>query len=62
VLLLGAGAVALLRRRRSPSRAELVDAIAELDLQRETGDLQYKEWAARRAELKRRLSRLTGAP
>jgi Carboxypeptidase regulatory-like domain len=67
-IVLGAVAVALRRRgrggvapqvRQQPrARAELVEAIAELDLRRRSGEVDQGEWMRRRAELKARLERM----
>ena len=65
-VLAAAGALVVLVRRRSrrpqpdgaPSREELVEAIARLDLAKEQGLVAEDEWAPRRAELKRRLERM----
>ncbi|HEV2755830.1 MAG TPA: carboxypeptidase-like regulatory domain-containing protein [Actinomycetota bacterium] len=63
VLVLAAGLVVLLRRRRprtaGPSREELVEAIARLDLAKEQGLVSEDEWGPRRADLKRRLERMS---
>jgi hypothetical protein len=66
LLLIAAGGAAVLglrRRKPVPSaertgnrRRDLVDAIAELDLRRRSGDIAEEDWARRRAQLKSRLS------
>jgi hypothetical protein len=62
VVAVGAAAALLLRKRpkavapRRPGRAELIEAIAELDLRHEAGEMDDRAWAQRRAELKQRLS------
>ncbi|MDQ4025433.1 MAG: carboxypeptidase-like regulatory domain-containing protein [Actinomycetota bacterium] len=67
-VLLGTGALVVLLRRRRPgpappgervSREELVEAIARLDLAKEQGLVSEDEWRPRRADLKRRLERMT---
>jgi hypothetical protein len=63
-LAVAAGFFVLLRRRArrrprggAPTREELVEAIARLDLAKEQGLVGEEEWGPRRAELKRRLER-----
>lgn len=59
-LLTMVGYVLARRRRRSqaksgPSRDELLHAIAELDVRKESGDLSQEDWATERNRLKREL-------
>jgi uncharacterized membrane protein len=65
LLLTSAVVVSLVRRRRADvdqkegvpeSRAELVRALAEIDLRYEAGELSRARWSRRRAELKAKLA------
>ena len=66
LLALAGGGVFLVRRLRPrapgtqapPDRAEVIEAIARLDLSKDKGALSEEEWASRRAELRRRLDRI----
>ncbi|MDQ3645924.1 MAG: carboxypeptidase-like regulatory domain-containing protein [Actinomycetota bacterium] len=42
--------------RADPTRAEIIDELARLDLRRDAGEVSTEEWSHRRAELKRLLA------
>ena len=66
-LVVGTIAVRRARRPVTPSgaphdRATVVQAIARLDLQRESGEIDHASWERERGDLKRRLEDLTTTP